>query len=274
MGIVISSVPAIVGGVWYAAFINRRLNIEPQPVYGISQEEMERNAKRKDSELPSFVQSITPVLLPVFLISASTLASVLPLPDRMMQVWSILGDKDIAFLLGTALAVRLVVKQRSISIRKVFGLLEPAIASGAGIAFITCSGGAFGRALTESGVGILIADAAKDWGISFLLLAFVTALLIRVAQGSATVAMITTAGIIAPAISSTELSYHPVYLVSIIGFGATACSWMNDSGFWIVCKMGGLTETETLKTWTVLLTIIAIVGFIWASTLAFFFPLA
>jgi len=273
MGVVISIVPALVGGVWYASFINRRLEISPQPVYGMSIEEMEKTARSPDSELPSFLQSLIPVAVPVLLISLSTLTAVLTLPLGTARILDIFGDKDIAFLLGSALAIRLVVKQRGLSIRRVFTLLEPAIASGTSIAFITCSGGAFGKALTGSGVGELIAETARDWGISFLVLAFVTALLIRAAQGSATVAMITTSGIIAPAIAAVDLGYHPVYLVSVIGFGATACSWMNDSGFWIVCKMGGLTETETLKTWSVLLTLIAIVGFFWALLLAYFIPL-
>ena len=85
--------------------------------------------------------------------------------------------------------------------------------------------------------------------------------------------MITTAGIIAPAMAATDLAYHPVYFIGMIGFGATAASWMNDSGFWIVCKMAGLTEAETLKTWTVLLTVMAFAGFFWVLILSKFLPL-
>jgi GntP family gluconate:H+ symporter len=273
MGVLISTVPAIVGGIWYSSFINRRLDIEPGPVYGVSVEELEKTASKPDDELPSLALSLSPVLLPVLLISFSTVASVSGSDGKLWSLFRMLGDKDVAFLLGSAIAVGLVVRQTGVRLRAVFPILEPAVTSGTTIAFITCAGGAFGSVLTAAGVGELLAEAARDWGISLLLLAFVTALMLRVAQGSATVAMITTAGIIAPAIAATEMNYHPVYLVAVIGFGATACSWMNDSGFWIVCKMGGLTEAETLKTWTVLLTVVAFAGFFWVLLLSRLLPL-
>ncbi|MEJ2080860.1 MAG: hypothetical protein P8Y94_01480 [Acidobacteriota bacterium] len=115
--------------------------------------------------------------------------------------------------------------------------------------------------------------ASQGWGLSLLTLAFIMAALIRLAQGSATVAMITTAGMVAPVVAAGHLGFHPVYLVGAIGFGATTTSWMNDSGFWIVAKMGGMTEAETLKTWTVQLTVMAVVGFLWCWLLSWLFPL-
>jgi GntP family gluconate:H+ symporter len=148
------------------------------------------------------------------------------------------------------------------------------VRSGAVIAFITCAGGAFGSVLTAAGVGEVIAETAKDWGMSLLVLAFVIAALLRIAQGSATVAMITTAGIIGPAMEMTTLSFHPVYLVAMIGFGATTTPWMNDSGFWIVGRMGGLSEGETVKVWTILLTVLAVSGFFWVLFLSKILPLA
>jgi gluconate:H+ symporter, GntP family len=273
-GVVLSLVPAIVGGVWYARFINRRLVIEPKPVYGVSAEEMERTATRPDAELPSLALSLTPIVLPVGLISGSTFASLFLSEQSAWLRWiTIVGDKDFAFLLAAVVAIALVVYSVRISIRKVSALLEPAVVAGTAIAFITCAGGAFGRVLTQSGVGDVIVDAAQTWGLSLLTLAFVAAALIRVAQGSATVAMITTAGIVAPALEASDLPFHPVYVVAVIGYGATTTSWMNDSGFWIVCKMAGMSESETLKTWTVLLTVVAASGFVWAWLLSKLFPL-
>ncbi|UCF38468.1 MAG: GntP family permease [Acidobacteriota bacterium] len=273
VGTLVSIVPALVGGVWYAKFLNKRLDIKPLPVYGLSNEEMEELAKRPDEELPSFLSSLIPIALPVGLISLSTIVGIGALEGRVAQVIEFLGDKDIAFTLGAATAIWLVVSVRKIRLQELFKSLEPAISSGATIAFITCSGGAFGKVLTDSGVGDVIADAAAKWGLSYLTLAFLIAALIRVAQGSATVAMITSAGIIAPAIAAVELPYHPVYLVGVIGFGATTTPWMNDSGFWIVCKMAGLTEGETLKVWTLLLTVISFTGFLWVHFLAKVLPL-
>ena len=85
--------------------------------------------------------------------------------------------------------------------------------------------------------------------------------MIRIAQGSATVAMLTTAAMIYPIMSGgAPLPYHPVYIFMAIGFGAMICSWMNDSGFWVVGKLSGFTEKETLKTWTVALTVNSVAG--------------
>src|SRR5690606_29289416 len=271
VGFFASIVPALIGGIWYANFINRRIEIIPEEVYGVSTEELERTALRPDEELPSLVSSLSPIIAPVVLISLSTIFALAG--QESTPGWLLLGEKNIAFSIGTILAVWLVVRSRRISVPQVFKVLEPAVASGTVIAFITCAGGSFGYVLTRSGVGDLIAEAASDWGLSLLTLSFITAALIRIAQGSATVAMITTAGIIAPAIQITEMSYHPVYLVSAIGFGATTTSWMNDSGFWVVGQMTGMTEAETLKTWTILLTVIAFSGFFWLWILATIFPL-
>lgn len=271
VGVLASIVPALVGGVWYANFINRHIEIVPEEVYGVSTDELEKTAMRPDEELPSLFLSLLPIIAPVLLISLSTVVSLAGQDGT--SGWLLLGEKNIAFLIGTTLAVWLVVKNRRLSVPQVFRTLEPAVASGTVIAFITCAGGSFGYVLTRSGVGDLIAEAARNWGLSLLTLAFVTAALIRVAQGSATVAMITTAGIIAPAIEMTEMSYHPVYLVSAIGFGATTTSWMNDSGFWIVGQMTGMTEAETLKTWTILLTVVAFSGFFWIWILSTILPL-
>ncbi len=275
MGIVLAAVPAAIGGIGYAHFINRRMEIQPQEVYGISNAEMDRMAHKPDSELPSLFAALTPVLLPVLLITLSTVTALWLAEGNPVQGWmEILGDKNLAFLVGALAAVGLVGLRSELSVRDVAKGLEPAVAAGAGIAFITCAGGAFGHVLTLSGVGDLIAEASRNWGLSLLTLSFITAALIRLAQGSATVAMITTAGMVAPAASAGHLGFHPVYLVAAIGFGATTTSWMNDSGFWIVAKMGGMTESETLKTWTVQLTIMAIVGFFWCWLLSSVFPMA
>jgi GntP family gluconate:H+ symporter len=274
VGVLAAIVPTMVGGIWYANYLNRRIEIRPREVYGVSEEELEKLALRPDSELPSLGWALSPIVLPIVLITMSTLAEVLTQNSTTLLYLSIVGNKDVAFLAGASVAVWLVVRQQKLSLRKVFKTLDPAVRSGAVIAFITCAGGAFGSVLTEAGVGEVIAETAKDWGMSLLILSFVIAALLRIAQGSATVAMITTAGIIGPAMAMTEMSFHPVYLVAMIGFGATTTPWMNDSGFWIVGRMGGLSEAETVKVWTILLTVLAVSGFLWVLLLAKVLPLA
>jgi len=273
VGVLAAVVPSVVGGVFYANYLNRRIEIKPQEIYGVSEEELEKLALRPDSELPSLGWAMTPILLPIALITISTLAEVLTDSPRLLLYLSVAGDKDVAFLVGASFAVRLVVAQKRLRLREVFKTLDPAVRSGAVIAFITCAGGAFGSVLTAAGVGDVIAETAKDWGMSLLVLAFIVAALLRIAQGSATVAMITTAGIIGPAMVGSQMAYHPVYLVAMIGFGATTTPWMNDSGFWIVGRMGGLSESETVKVWTILLTVLAVSGFVWVLLLSSILPL-
>jgi len=107
-----------------------------------------------------------------------------------------------------------------------------------------------------------------------LFLAFFVAFLIKFAQGSSTVSMIATSGMLAPLIVSKEvLGYHPVYIATAIGFGAQCGNWMNDSGFWIFAKMSGLTEVETLKTWTVTVSLLAVIGFFFSVLFANILPL-
>jgi GntP family gluconate:H+ symporter len=100
----------------------------------------------------------------------------------------------------------------------------------------------------------------------------VLALVVRVAQGSATVAMITSASIMLSIAGTAGFGVHPFYIFLAIGYGATGLSWMNDSGFWVISKLGGLTESETLRSWSILLTIISIVGLIQAMIAAAIWP--
>ena len=110
-----------------------------------------------------------------------------------------------------------------------------------------------------------------------LFMAWLLTVVIRAAQGSATVSMITGSGIMAPILASMleagTLGCHPIYFCLAIGFGAFPLSWMNDSGFWVVQRMSGFTEKETLKTWTVMLTAIGVVGIIQVILMATVLPL-
>ena len=110
-------------------------------------------------------------------------------------------------------------------------------------------------------------------GVKLLFMGFFVACLLKFAQGSSTVSMITASAMMASLLIDpvsgkfADIGFHPVYLAAVIGFGAQCCNWMNDSGFWIFAKMGGLTELETLKTWTVTVSLLAVVGLL--ATVAF-----
>jgi GntP family gluconate:H+ symporter len=107
-----------------------------------------------------------------------------------------------------------------------------------------------------------LSEMFPQTGSALLLVAFCLTALVRMAQGSATVSMLTSIGIIAPLLSEIELGFHPVYLALAIGCGSKPGPWMNDSGFWVISKMSGMTEGETLKTFSVMLTLMGVAGFI------------
>lgn len=240
--------------------------------------DLESIANRPESELPSFVWSIAPVLLPILLIGAGSTFKVLAGYPGAISLFggaesfasissfvSLLGNKNIALLIGATIAVVVLARQKGLSTNQVGELLEAPLGTGAVIILITAAGGAFGGMLRHAGVGDAVKSIAEQYSLNVILLGWLTACVIRVAQGSATVAMLTTSAIIWPLMdpaTNAALPFNPMYVFLAIGFGAFGFSWMNDSGFWVVSKLGGLTEKETLKSWSVLLTVLSISGFI------------
>jgi GntP family gluconate:H+ symporter len=162
--------------------------------------------------------------------------------------------------------------------KKLAKLVEGSLMSGGMIILITSAGGAFGEMLKVAEVGDAIRNAFGSGqnlaGIKLLLMAFFVASLLKIAQGSTTVSMITTSAMFAGLVTSGQaLGMHPVYVAAAIGCGAQCGNWMNDSGFWVFAKMGGLTEVEALKTWTVTVSTMAVVGLIITVIFASIMPL-
>ena len=164
---------------------------------------------------------------------------------------------------------------RGLSLAELSNVVEVSLMSGGVIILITAGGGAFGAMLKQARVGEAIQSLfpASGAGITVLMLGFGLAAVLKIAQGSSTVAMITGSAMLAGVAHAETLGFHPVYLATAIGSGALMGSWMNDSGFWIFAKMGGLTEAEALKSWTIMLAVLSVVGF--GATLIFakFLPL-
>jgi len=127
--------------------------------------------------------------------------------------------------------------------------------------------------LQQTGIGFRIQELASSYQLGLLPLAFGITALVRTAQGSATVAMITAVGILSVFSSQGQLEYHAVYLALAVGCGSKPISWMNDSGFWVICKMSGMTEVETLKMSSVLMIVMAISGLLAIMIFAKLFPL-
>lgn len=196
---------------------------------------------------------------------------------KTFQYTNLLGNPNFALLISAALAVFTLQIQRKPTKDELAKTIETALMSGGVIILITAAGGAFGGMLKAAELGPAIKDMFGDSavaGLPLLFFAFFISSLIKFAQGSSTSAMIVTSGMIAAMITPESLTTHPVYLAMSIGCGSLFGSWMNDSGFWIFAKMGGLTEIESLKSWTPMLAILAVTGMITTVILAIILPMA
>ena len=162
---------------------------------------------------------------------------------------------------GTAVALWLWVNQKQLKGGELWKAVGKPLEIAGVIILITSAGGAFGAMIKHSGIGLAIEVLTENFHISYILLAWLIAAVMKTAQGSSTVSMITSASIMLAIMGTgVDLPYHPMYILLAIGFGALFISWMNDSGFWVVAKMSGFTEKEGLATWTVLLAVISLVG--------------
>ena len=275
------ALPAAVAGLLFAGFADRKAPIPMKPLAGDSAQ-----APPSDDELPGLLPSILPIVLPVALITSDTGARVLAggaapgsFFPALAQWTGIVGNPSFALLLSAAVALLVMQRQRSLSRNEVAEAIEESLASGGVIILITAAGGAFGAMLQAAGIGKALQEMASidssSTGTTLLLAGFGIASLLKVAQGSSTVAMIGASAILG-AMSPTAqmLGFHPAYLGTAIGSGSLVGSWMNDSGFWIYTKMGGFKETESLRTWTPALVIVGGAGMLATLILSAVLPLS
>jgi GntP family gluconate:H+ symporter len=274
------ALPAAFVGMLLAGWFDRRMNIPLRPT-GTGEAEPE---PFDDSELPPLSISLLPILLPVVLISTGTIVKTIAKDAaegsslrHFADVVAVLGNVNLAMLLATAIAMWMLKFKRQLDLSQLSKVVEVSLMSGGIVILITAAGGAFGAMLEAADVGSAIAELVPgdSGGIVLLILGAVIASVMKIAQGSGTVAMITASSMVAAMITSTDsLGFHPAYLATAIGGGSMICSWMNDSGFWIFVKMTGLTEAEGLKSWTPLLAIMGLTSVIVSLILAVVLPLA
>lgn len=272
-GILFGILPAFAGLLW-AKWIDRKMPLPVRETSGSSLTSLTEIANRGEDQLPGFIPSIAPVILPVILIAAASIASAMKssLSSDVVDVAQFFGNKNVALLLGAIIALVVYARQKKISFKKAGDILGPPLEVAGVIILITAAGGAYGAMIKNAGVGDSVKDLAQGSAINYVLLAWVLAAVVRVAQGSATVAMITASSILLSMAGADGFGVHPLYVFLAVGYGATALSWMNDSGFWVISRLGGLTEGEALRSWSVLLTIIGIAGLIQAMIAAAIWP--
>ena len=249
-------------GYLYARLVNRLCELPLRASADFSLEDIEALSKRDESQLPPFGLAVLPVILPVMLIGGFTVLDMFAdhLPAELMRVAKTLGNKNIALAISAAIAMATLVWQKRTSRQELAASVQAALASGGVIILITAGGGAFGPAIQQTGVSSLIRQLPQSSPLLVIALAFLITTAVRTAQGSGTVAMITAVGILSGIASSEGLGFDPVYLALAIGCGSKPIAWMNDSGFWVICKMSGMTESEGLKFVTPMSILMGLVG--------------
>jgi len=180
-------------------------------------------------------------------------------------IFGFFGDKNIALLIGVIVAM---VTMKPYIKKSVNELITVAAESAGLILLITGAGGAFGQIINDSGIGKYIVETLKDWSVSPIVLGFILSQILRSAQGSTTVALITTSAILGPVAATMGVS--PILIGLAICAGGIGLSLPNDSGFWVVSRYGGLDEADTIRAWTLGGTICGVTAFIVVLILSMF----
>ena len=227
--------------------------------------------------LPPLIWSLLPILLPVILISADSAleSSDWGLPPWLVQAIHVVGDKNLALTLSAAASLVLLACHASGPNKadKIRSTIRESIVEAGEIILVIAAGGALGATLRQAGMAELASAAVPEWKLMLLPIAWGITAIVRVAQGSATVAMITAVGIIGPIALAENLPFHPVYVAVAIGCGSKIGMWMNDSGFWVISRMTGMNEVETLRTASAMVFIEGCVGLAMTMLLASLWPL-
>jgi len=244
---------AVIAGPLYAKLIAKHVRLAPENAIGA--EFVEHGAERS---LPGFGLTLATILLPVGLMLIGSWANARPAQTSMLnQALRLVGNDDMALLIGVLFSFVTLGKLRGFDRQTIQRFCNECLAPTATITLLVGAGGGFGRVLQDSGVSQAIVSLALMSHVSFLLLAWLLAALIRLATGSATVAMSTAAGIVAPIVAHSA-GVHPELLAIATGAGSLIFSHVNDGGFWLVKEYFNMSVTQTLKTWSVCETIISV----------------
>lgn len=251
-----------VGVYLFSRFVGRRVHVDvPTMLLGEQRDDT--------TAAPPFGLVLSILLVPLVLIGLNTVLTTLVTNgtvaegNTLVEALVLLGNTPVALLLTLLLAI-VVIGRRGRSLSEVGELLDSSLGPVCSVILITGAGGMLGGVLRTSGIGAALTESLGDLGIPLLLQAFLLATALRVAQGSATVALTTASGLVAS--QTTDLSDVQVaLLVTAVAAGATVLSHVNDSGFWLVSRFFGMDEKTTLRTWTVMETTLGLSAFALAA---------
>ena len=256
----IAGVPAtLLGGIVFGRYIAGRIHLDV-PEYMEPEEDEVKSAV----QLPSFATVIGLIVFPLALILFSTVTTVwLPEGHGVRSVMAFVGHPFTALILAALAAFYVLGIRRGYTAEEVQRVATRSLEPVGLIILVTGAGGVFGKVLIATGVGEALADVMAATNLPLVLLAFLLAVVVRVSQGSATVSMVTAAGLVAPVLEAVPVSAPLVGAVTIaIACGATVLSHVNDSGFWLVSRYLGMNEKDTLRSWTVMETLVGVTGLI------------
>lgn len=215
-----------------------------------------------NQKAPNVWLIVSLIIIPIALIMVGTLGATLYSKDsEFYKISQFIGSPGTALMVALAIAFFTLGIMRNWSVGKIGSVMDSALPTAAVVIMVTGGGGVFGKVLTETGVGTALAQTLNGMGISILPAGFLIAAALRASQGSATVAILTTAGLLADACTQMP-GISRVLVTMAIGFGALGFSHINDSLFWIITRYLGISVADGLKTWTIITTITGITGFI------------
>jgi GntP family gluconate:H+ symporter len=271
IGLLVALPTWYLGGYLFGSYLGSKFKVELENTL------FSPTASVADNEQPKLMTVLFILLLPIALIALNTGISTLIAAGTIQNNSAItntlqfMGNTPIALLI--TLAVCLVLFSQRYSLQTLQDLCEASLKPICSVILITGAGGMFGGVLRASGIGDALSNSMQSMGLPVILVAFIIATCIRVAQGSATVALTTTAALLGPLIAADKSlsSIDHCLIVIAIACGASVLSHLNDSGFWLVSRLFQLDEKTTLKTWTVMITLIGLIGFTISAILSVVF---
>ena len=264
VGIFCGTVAMIVAGPVWGAICGKKFNIAI-PEHLANQEDFD------ESKLPKFGTIVGIIPIPLVLIILDSIAGVVPAMASIQPILGFLGEPFVALLIATVVAMFILGYKHGYTNKELENVMTKSLEPTGMILLVTASGGVLRYMLQYSGLGDVIGNAVSSAALPMVVVAFVVAALVRISVGSATVAMTMAAGIIAAMPGIADFS--PLYLACItaaVAGGSTVCSHFNDSGFWLVKSLVGMDEKTTLKTWTIMETLVGGTGFLVALIISFF----
>ena len=251
-------IPAVlISGVWFGYFIGKKIHVPAPPL----------ETQSTDTALPSMALVLFIIAVPIglILLNTSVTGGLLPLTGQPAAIVRLIGHPFSALIIANLLAWGLLGLKRGFSRQQLLDISQQSLAPAGTIILLTGAGGVFKQVLVDTGAGELLATQLIALGFPVLLFAFLAAALVRIIQGSATVAMITAASLVAPLLGGAFSPGQLACLVIAIASGASILSHVNDSGFWLVGQYLGINEAQTFRSWTVMTTLLALSGLVFVS---------